>query len=87
MPIFSSSSNDIYHNQLSALMNASKKMLNTNAFKYRTCFITGKYLLLCTKKKKKWLNSSASESIATDLHKALKGLNAWTSGEILSSAV
>lgn len=30
---------------------------------------------------------SVSENIALDLHDAVNGLNAWTSGEILASAV
>ena len=54
--------------------------------KNKICFITNKYLLTLTKQKKN-VNNSASGSSATDLHKAINGLNAWTSGEILASAV
>lgn len=71
---------------ISGLMNASKRMLSTNAIKNKICFITGKYLIPLTKQKKQLIIQPV-EAFATDLHKAINGLNAWTSGEILASAV
>ena len=66
------------------MINALNIILNTNAFKYTQCFKIGKSYHKLSRKK---VNISASKSFATDLHRVLSGLNAWTSGEILASAV